>query len=1147
MSNNPYTVRVFGMHEHKTVTVELGPKGDKGEPGEPGADTIARAAAAVAQATANAAVPKVTTVNGHTLTSDISLNATDVGADPVGAAAAITLAGLGGVPTSRKVSGHALTSDISITASDVGADPAGAAEAALSTAEGYTNIAIAGVTLAGLGGVPITRTVNGHGLGTDISLSAADVGADPSGAAAAITLAGLGGVPTSRTVNGHGLGTDVSLTAADVGADVSGAAATALSSAESYADSAVGALAPDIKHSKWSLCTGIITKGTISINSADHTLLDISAGSSLYVDNSNPNSPVVEVLTWSNTTILPAIAGQGLDTLMLVWVGIARQSPGVGVPVLATQFSETDRRVISVLGRLWSDGVTATISACGNYQSPAWGWSKTFEDFCDAIGGALNIDGNVWAPYPGTLKMQKNAGHSFRLDSNSGVTMDSPSWRTDAALVPQTAYRYWAASGDVYRNQLWSTLDPNYWDNAGTRTAVPSGKWTVQRIYYFPGSGSTVLTYGQAVYDTLIETKTAVVSEVVTFTSTATRMFYGAVLRGWVIVKQGCTDTDPAGGTCYIEQASQFLAGGVSGGGASITDHSLLSNLDYSSAGHTGFVPSSRSVNGHTLTGDISLSAADVGADVSGAAASAITTAEGYADSVVGTHNALALLAHGGIAANYIMATGLVSGGTLAVNGSDNTKFDIAAGTAVIVNTYTTPTNPTATPISWSAKTAIVDSYLSTTDITYIGIDASGNVIQSVSLFTTDQMRDIVFLGANGHPTRTSISYASSTPSIAYEPGKTIEDFLNAFGEFCADGNVYYPLAALYLGKSAGATFAIGQNYSTNRKSPHITLNPAQSSPGQCVILYARRDGSGGWVNLAPGITVDPNHYDDGSGTLASVPSSKWTIQCVFYFSEPALNFTGIQYGQVVYDTLALAKAAIQDGIAIDPSTSAALFRCWLIVQQGQTSLTSSNFIAAGKFGMSSVMSTGVGGETNTASNIGTTGIGFYAQKLGVDLEFKNLKSSTGKITIADSPSDHTVDIGVSLAASDVGAVPATTSIVAAVNLAAGQPVYVDGTSGQLGLSIATTYAKCFVMGLAAQTTSATYACPVATNSLTLADWTAITGSSALVKNQLYWLSVTEGLLSTSAPITPGQSLVVVGKAISATTLEINPTLPILL
>ncbi len=49
-------------------------------------------------------------------------------------------------------------------------------------------------------------------------------------------------VPSSRTVNGHALTGNVSLTAADVGADVDGAAATALQGAKAYADKKVAGL-----------------------------------------------------------------------------------------------------------------------------------------------------------------------------------------------------------------------------------------------------------------------------------------------------------------------------------------------------------------------------------------------------------------------------------------------------------------------------------------------------------------------------------------------------------------------------------------------------------------------------------------------------------------------------------------------------------------------------------------------------------------------------------------------------------------------------------------------------------------------------------------------------------------------------------------
>lgn len=52
------------------------------------------------------------------------------------------------------------------------------------------------------------------------------------------------------------------------------------------------------------------------------------------------------------------------------------------------------------------------------------------------------------------------------------------------------------------------------------------------------------------------------------------------------------------------------------------------------------------------------------------------------------------------------------------------------------------------------------------------------------------------------------------------------------------------------------------------------------------------------------------------------------------------------------------------------------------------------------------------GGEANTASNAGTTGIGIYYQKTGVELQFKAIHS-TGNISVTDSTGTHTVNLDV--------------------------------------------------------------------------------------------------------------------------------------
>jgi hypothetical protein len=55
----------------------------------------------------------------------------------------------------------------------------------------------------------------------------------------------------------------------------------------------------------------------------------------------------------------------------------------------------------------------------------------------------------------------------------------------------------------------------------------------------------------------------------------------------------------------------------------------------------------------------------------------------------------------------------------------------------------------------------------------------------------------------------------------------------------------------------------------------------------------------------------------------------------------------------------------------------------------------------------------GGGGEVNTASNVGTAGVGVFKQKTGVDLEFKKINAGSNKISITDDTTNSEVDIDV--------------------------------------------------------------------------------------------------------------------------------------
>lgn len=55
----------------------------------------------------------------------------------------------------------------------------------------------------------------------------------------------------------------------------------------------------------------------------------------------------------------------------------------------------------------------------------------------------------------------------------------------------------------------------------------------------------------------------------------------------------------------------------------------------------------------------------------------------------------------------------------------------------------------------------------------------------------------------------------------------------------------------------------------------------------------------------------------------------------------------------------------------------------------------------------------GGAGEANTASNVGTAGVGVFKQKTGVDFEFKNINAGSNKVTITDDTGNNEVDIDV--------------------------------------------------------------------------------------------------------------------------------------
>lgn len=358
-----------------------------------------------------------------------------------------------------------------------------------------------------------------------------------------------------------------------------------------------------------------------------------------------------------------------------------------------------------------------------------------------------------------------------------------------------------------------------------------------------------------------------------------------------------------------------------------------------------------------------------------------------------------------------LISTGILSGGNLIINSEDATKFDLGAGTGIIINNYSNPNEPVLHAISWSEQTGITDPYINDADTTYVNIDSDYNLFFTTEPLTEAQRRDYIAVGWLDHSLRTVIEFAQIEPFFVADVQSQFNDFIENFGAFNINGNVYSALSGLTVERSAGKTFDGNAGYSVNKKNPNIVETNSESP---AYFYYYYRDGSNSWNTVDAGNNIDPEHYDDGTGTLASVPSGKFTIQPISFYALTESN--DIQYGQKVYDTLVQAENQVQDFFELNPYNAFDTFRGWLIVQQGCTDLTNvtqAKIVSAGKLGLIDISSSGgSGGEVNTASNIGLSGQGLFNAKVGVDLQFKNINGS-GVVTVTNNSGQKTLDISI--------------------------------------------------------------------------------------------------------------------------------------
>jgi len=321
----------------------------------------------------------------------------------------------------------------------------------------------------------------------------------------------------------------------------------------------------EIELSPYSNSTGILSGGDLSINSSNPYMIDVTSGTALYVDVTDSSFPIVEKLSWPSQSI-----SGSLDGSFYKWLGVYRSSSKTGDLVIGTNFSHLERRTTAVLGKYWSTiSGSDQITNVANYTTTGYGSAKTLEDFIDAYG-VLNIEGNRYSASLITpMTLARTAGQAFRRGANRSAQPTSPNIYESSADDSISSYYYQISNS--YDYTVKNVIDPNYYDLNGVLLPVPTGKWTVQRLYYFPVSNVTVIYWGQHYYDSDTQAYDGVSKD--TFDSLPNAI-EGAVLRGYLIVKQGATDLTNS------NQAVIYTTYGRDGILPGFSDHGALGGLD---------------------------------------------------------------------------------------------------------------------------------------------------------------------------------------------------------------------------------------------------------------------------------------------------------------------------------------------------------------------------------------------------------------------------------------------------------------------------------------------------------------------------------------------------------------------------------------
>jgi len=330
------------------------------------------------------------------------------------------------------------------------------------------------------------------------------------------------------------------------------------------------------------------------------------------------------------------------------------------------------------------------------------------------------------------------------------------------------------------------------------------------------------------------------------------------------------------------------------------------------------------------------------------------------------------------------------------------TTVSVSPGVALFVDN-TDPENAVYSTVTFAGEVDIAPNYLLIGTGTFFYLNSVGELEQQPDVIINNNTKDLMAIGWVAHYNST-IDYGLNEGYIATDLASQFHNFLEALGAFNISGNRLTAIpGTLSVERSAGVIFdgnsAEDIDPTDPNRYPSNTISPVGAA-------YSYSDGAGDWNYPAGTNFIDPNFYDDMSGTLAAVPVGHYTIQPMYMYLDISHD---MQYGQATYATVADAESALGETTVVNADVSYNILIAKFIVKSGDTDLANAKIFMIDRFG--GVSSSGGGsGEVNIASNANSEGIGVWLDKLGVELRFKGLVSKDPLLTLTANVGNATIE-----------------------------------------------------------------------------------------------------------------------------------------